>query len=233
MIVTSITDNLSQIKIQMQETLKANGRNPDSAKLIAVSKTKPAADIVTAYQTGQLDFGENYIQEWQQKATELSTLNTLRWHFIGHIQSNKLKLIAGKIFLIHTIDRLELAQTLQKLCEDRGVNQNILLQIKISEEESKSGCAPRDLPELLKRLSEMPNITVQGLMTIGTLTDDPKKTRDEYRSLKNLLDDCNANKFYRSPLFELSMGMSSDFRIALEEGSTLIRIGTQIFGSRQ
>ena len=227
-----IAQNLKLVLQDIQTTLNQLKRPLDSAKLIAVSKTKPASDILEAFQAGQIDFGENYIQEWREKSTELNTIHPLNWHIIGHIQTNKLKYIAGKVHLIHTIDRLELAKALDQICIKQKITQNVLLQVKLASEDSKFGCDPDQVEHLLKNMNSLANIRVCGLMTIGSLTENTEQTRSEYRSLRKLQDDLNQKSLYHSPLSELSMGMSADYKIALEEGATLIRVGSQIFGSR-
>lgn len=228
-----ISQNLQLLRNEITKTTKHCGRSTDSVKLIAVSKTKPASDIIAAHNEGQIDFGENYIQEWREKSSELKSLSPLHWHIIGPVQSNKLKYIAGEVHLIHTMDHLDLIQGLDSLCQRKQTHQDILIQVKISAEDSKSGCMPHDISTLLSKLNDLSHVHVKGLMTIGSLTDDINITRSEYSTLRKLRDELNQTAIYRAPLSELSMGMSSDFVVAIEEGATLIRIGSQIFGARE
>jgi pyridoxal phosphate enzyme (YggS family) len=226
-----IAENLSALNREIAAAATAAGRDLSSIKLVAVSKTNPASAIRSAYGAGQTAFGENYVQEFRDKHAELSDL-PLEWHFIGHLQSNKAKDVVGKASLIHTIDRLSLAETVNKIAAKKNLLQNALVEVKLGAEAGKFGCAPSDVPELLKRISEFESLRILGLMTIGTLTDDPSVTRAEFKALRELLETANAQGLYPAPLSELSMGMSGDFAIAIAEGATIIRVGTRIFGKR-
>lgn len=229
--MTPIAANLSTLKRELQAAAIAAGRDPASVKLIAVSKTKSVADIRAAYEAGQAAFGENYAQEFRDKRAELAAL-PIEWHFIGHLQSNKAKDVVGKASLIHTIDRLSLAETVNKLAAKQNILQNALIEVKLGAEESKSGCAPKEIPEFLERLAKLSSVRILGFMTVGTLTDDESVTRAEFKRLRELLEDVNAKCVYPAPLCELSMGMSGDFAVAIAEGATIVRVGTRIFGAR-
>ncbi|MDP4262962.1 MAG: YggS family pyridoxal phosphate-dependent enzyme [Bacteroidota bacterium] len=200
--------------------------------LVAVSKTKPVEDIRALYDLGQRDFGENYVQELVEKAGQLP--KDIRWHFIGHLQSNKVRYIAPFVHLIHGADSFRLLQEINK----QGVKNNriidCLLQVHIAKEETKFGLDAGELTQVLENISESPltNIRVTGLMGMASFTDDMNKVRNEFQYLKALFDKYAALSIAHCPLSIVSMGMSSDYRIAIEEGSTMVRIGSLIFGER-
>jgi PLP dependent protein len=197
--------------------------NTDNVVLIAVSKTKPVEDIKVLYDLGQRDFGENYVQELVDKHSVLP--GDIRWHFIGHLQSNKVKYIAPFVHLIHGVDSLKLLKEINKQAQkcDRVID--CLLQVHIAKEETKFGMDETEIREVVQSVPELPNIRVTGLMGMASLTDDENLIRQEFQGLTQL-----QNKYY--PRTILSMGMSSDFRIAIEEGSTMVRIGSMLFGAR-
>lgn len=226
--MSEVTIKLHTLLSEISTLAQIHGRSPQDVRLVAVSKTKPTDVILDAYRAGQTAFGENYAQEFRSKRDELTKF-PLEWHFIGHLQSNKAKLIVGKCTLIHTLDRLSLAQEIEKIAAAQGIVQSCLIEVKTSKEDSKTGCAPDAVADLLKQLSPLTHISVTGLMTIGTLTDDREKTRREFRLLRELRDELNRATLAREPLRELSMGMSSDYDIAIAEGATLIRVGAKIF----
>ncbi len=194
---------------------------PAGVTLVAVSKTQPAAAIREAYAAGQRDFGENYAQEWREKADALADLAELRWHFIGALQTNKVKYLAGRVAAIHTLDRLELARELSKRFLAKGATARVFLEVNTGGEATKSGCAPGDAPALAAAARALPAVELVGVMGIPPPDDDP---RTHFRLLRAIRDQLG--------LPGLSMGMSADWRIALEEGSTCIRVGTAIFGER-
>jgi pyridoxal phosphate enzyme (YggS family) len=189
--------------------------------LVAVSKTQPVEAIREAYAAGQRDFGENYAQEWREKADALSDLADLRWHFIGGLQTNKVKYLAGRVAAIHTVDRIELAREISRRFAAKGAKARAFLEVNVAGEATKSGCAPADAPALAGAVGALPAIELAGLMCIPPPQDDP---RPHFRALRALRD--------RLGLAGLSMGMSADWRIAIEEGSTCVRIGTAVFGER-
>lgn len=220
----SVAENISLFKDQLEGT---------GCKLVAVSKTKPAEMILEAYQAGQLDFGENKVQELREKPQELP--NNIRWHMIGHLQTNKVKYLASFIHLIHAVDSMKLLKEINKqaLKHDRVIN--CLLQIHIAREEHKFGLDKNGLDDLLSsdELVQLENIKIAGLMGMATYTDDADQIRSEFKTLKSIFETIKSN--YDLPnvvMEELSMGMSDDFPIAIEEGSTLIRVGSKIFGPR-
>jgi pyridoxal phosphate enzyme (YggS family) len=197
------------------------GALPAGVTLVAVSKTQPADAIREAYDAGQRDFGENYAQEWRAKADALQDLTELRWHFIGGLQTNKVKYLAGRVAFVHTVDREELARELSRRFALRGAVARVFLEVNVGGETSKEGCAPGDAPALARAVAVLPGVELVGLMCIPPPDDDP---RPHFRMLRDLRD--------RLGLRELSMGMSADWRVAVEEGSTFVRVGTAIFGAR-
>jgi PLP dependent protein len=201
-----------------------------NATLIAVSKTRSAEKIREVYESGHLYFGENYVQEIVQKHAILS--QDIEWHFIGHLQSNKVKLIAPFVKLIHGVDSLRLAREISRFAEEHNRIINILLQVHIAEEETKFGLSETETTELHNILlkEKLPGIVISGLMGMATLTDNVGQLRKEFRSLRQLFETLQKDQ---PDLSVLSMGMSSDYLIALEEGSTMVRIGSAIFGERK
>ena len=223
-----IAENLAILRQKIDESCKNAGRNPAKVKLIAVSKYFSVVAIVEAKNCGLTDFGENRAQELTLKFEKLG--NDVTWHFIGTLQTNKVKYVVNSAELIHSVDSLELVEEINKRAEKIGKTQKILLEVKTSEEETKSGLeTENEILSLVKRCSELKNIELKGLMTMAPLTEDANIIRKSFRDLRNLKDQIN-NKGYN--LTELSMGMTSDFEIAIEEGSTMIRIGSAIFGDR-
>jgi pyridoxal phosphate enzyme (YggS family) len=195
---------------------------PAGVTLVAVSKMHPAEAIREAYAAGLRDFGENYAQEWREKADALQDLADLRWHFIGGLQTNKVKYLAGRVVAIHTLDRPELARELSRRFQAKGATARVYLEVNTGGETTKSGCAPADAPSLAEAARALPALELAGLMGIPPPDDDP---RPHFRLLRALRD--------RLGLAGLSIGMSADWRIAIEEGSTCVRIGTAIFGERR
>jgi pyridoxal phosphate enzyme (YggS family) len=223
-----IAENLAILRQKIEETCRKSGRNPDEVKLIAVSKYFGVDAIIEAKNCGLTDFGENRPQELMLKFEKLG--NEVTWHMIGTLQKNKVKYAVNAAELIHSVDSLELVEEINKRAEKIGKVQKILLEVKTSEEETKSGLeTENEILSLVKRCSELKNIELKGLMTMAPLTEDANIIRKSFRDLRNLKDQIN-NKGYN--LTELSMGMTSDFEIAIEEGATMIRIGSAIFGER-
>ena len=220
----SIAENISKFNQEIA---------PFNAQLIAVSKTKPNEDLLQAYEANQRDLGENKVQELTRKHEELP--KDIRWHMIGHLQRNKVKYIAPFVHLIHAVDSLRLLVEINKRAEKNERVINCLLQVYIAKEESKFGLDEKELEELLNsdQFAELNNIKVVGLMGMATNTDNEEVVRKEFKSLKALFEELK-NKYNsdKIELKELSMGMTGDYKIALEEGSTMIRVGSAIFGSR-
>ena len=228
----AIAHNLQLVHDQIRSVCKKTGRNPSGIRLIAVSKTKPAKLVKEAYEAGHLDIGESYVQELlaKQDSEELSGL-PIHWHFIGHLQSNKVKDVVGRASLIHGIDKTGTARELSKRALAKNVTADYLVEVNTSGESSKFGLSPDALLSEAPLFFELPNIRLRGLMTIAS--PDRQKARMEFRMLSELLDKLKSISPDPSLLCELSMGMSQDYDIAIEEGATMIRIGTAIFGSRQ
>ena len=226
----NLVDRYTQILESIDSAAKTAGRSADAIKLIAVSKTVGAERIRQARAAGIKRFGENRVQELVRKSNLLNDLE-IEWHFIGHIQTNKARLVTPGSDLIHTLDTLKLARLLSKHTPET-FQQRILIQVNMTGEESKAGVAPGELAPLLDTLVEIPRLQVEGLMTIGPLGGDRKQIRTAFKNLRLLMETERARQRPNQPLVELSMGMSGDFNIAIEEGATLIRIGTAIFGSR-
>jgi pyridoxal phosphate enzyme (YggS family) len=194
---------------------------PPEVTLVAVSKTRPAEAIREAYAAGQRDFGENYVQEWREKADALADLADLRWHFVGGLQTNKVKYLAGRVHLVHAVDREELARELSRRAGQKGAAARVLLEVNTGGEATKGGCAPAGAPALAAAVRALPAVDLRGLLCMPPPQDDP---RPHFRLLRDLRD--------RLGLAELSMGMSADWETAIAEGATIVRVGTAIFGAR-
>jgi hypothetical protein len=209
--------------------------NEKKVTLVAVSKTKPAAAIEQMYQLGQNDFGENYVQELTDKQAQLP--KDIHWHFIGHLQTNKVKYIASFVHLIHGVDSLKLLKEINKQAQKAGRVIDVLLQIYIAQEETKFGLDEKELEELLDTnrigLQDLKNIKIAGLMGMASFTEDANKIRQEFRHLKGIFDRYAQLDTANCQLKILSMGMSSDYTIAIEEGSNMVRIGSLLFGTRE
>lgn len=227
--MSNIKENLDRISKEIKEAALAS-EYAKEVTLIAVSKTHPAGDIMEAYEWGIRDFGENKVQELCGKMEELP--EDINWHMIGHLQTNKVKYIAGKTALIHSVDSIKLAREIDRCCKNKGLFQDILVQVNISEEESKFGTSRDDAITLVKNISTLENIRVRGLMTIAPYTDDAQKSRPYFRELRNLSIDISKLNIDNIHMDLLSMGMSGDYITAIEEGAGLVRIGTGIFGAR-
>lgn len=223
-----IPERLAEVRARIATALERAGRPQNAVRLVAVSKTKPAEAIRVAYAAGQRDFGENYIQELAEKSAALSDLADLRWHFIGSLQRNKAKLATNISHLIHTVDRDELVDELEKRAVARGKPSDVLIEVNVGDESSKSGVAFESLPKLLEKAKATKNLRVRGLMAIPPFFDDPEAVRPYFVKLRELRDAHGG----AAELPELSMGMSHDCTVAIAEGATLVRVGTAIFGSR-
>ncbi len=224
-----IKENLEQVNLKIADAAKNSPYGQD-VTLIAVSKTKPVSCIEEAYAAGQRDFGENKVQELCDKYEVLP--KDIRWHLIGHLQTNKVKYVVGKACLIHSVDSLHLAEEIEKQAEKKNCEVDILVQVNISHEESKSGFDSSEVTEMIRQIAAFEHVHIKGLMTIAPLTDDKKLLRNIFRELKNLSIDIAGLNIDNVEMNVLSMGMSGDFCEAIEEGSTMVRIGTAIFGER-
>ncbi len=224
-----ITHNLVAVRQRIAAAAQRVQRRPEEITLVAVSKTKPFSAIETAYAAGQRDFGENRLEELWEKAEQAEQLgmNDIRWHMIGTIQSRKTAQAVGPITLIHSVDRLKIAQHLSRDAMAAQCVLSILLEVNVSGETSKHGFAPDELRQLAPEMANLPGIRLQGLMTMAPLVETPEATRPVFRALRQLRDQLTAEQ----PL-QLSMGMTNDFEIAIEEGATIVRVGSAIFGER-
>ncbi len=226
----SIAERLSAVKEEIRTAALDAGRNPDEVRLVAVSKTRPAADVAAAFQAGQIIFGENYVQEFRAKTAEVT--KAVEWHFIGHLQSNKVRQIAGLVNVIHSLDRLSLAEEISRQWGKLSQSCDVLVQVNISGEVTKSGTTAADALQLVRDIAQLPNIRIKGLMTMPPFFDDPEAARPYFAGLRQLADLIAAENIPSVEMKELSMGMSGDFAAAIREGATLVRIGTAIFGER-
>jgi pyridoxal phosphate enzyme (YggS family) len=222
--------NLKHILEEMATAAEAAGRPGSAIRLVAVSKYKPAIAVTEAAAAGQAIFGENYVQEIVAKAAEVTV--PVEWHFIGHLQSNKVRQIAGLVTMIHSVDRLSLAEEIDRQWGKIGKACDILVQVNVSGEASKSGTTAATALTLVKEISQLANVRVRGLMTMPPFFDDPEAARPFFRELKELSAAIARENIQGIAMTELSMGMSGDFKVAIEEGATLVRIGTAIFGDR-
>ena len=223
-----IAENVGHIRHRMARACSRAGRKPENVCLIAVAKTFPAEAIQEVVTAGIRDIGENYVQELLAKREALPDPE-IRWHFVGHLQSNKVKNIVSWVHAIHTIDSARLGEQVSKRAGENNHRTDILVEVNTSGESTKFGVTPDEAVPLAKSLLELPNVRLLGLMTIGPLQPDPEASRPAFRRLRLLGD---ALKEQGIPLEHLSMGMTNDFEVAIEEGATMIRIGTAIFGKR-
>jgi PLP dependent protein len=230
-LVSNIIANVEQVRQQVATAARRAGRNPDDVTIIAVSKTRTVAEIEQALAAGMVHLGENRVQELQEKWPALGGRAT--WHLIGSLQTNKAKLAADMASLIHSLDRDSLAEALARQAERLGAPVRTLVQVNVSGEESKHGIAPAELEAFLRRISQLGGVQVQGLMTIAPFASDPELVRPHFRRLRELAGQFQALGLPNVDLQHLSMGMSGDFEVAVEEGATLVRIGTAIFGARE
>ncbi len=226
-----LASNLEKIRQRIAAAAIAAGRNPAGIRLVAVSKTKPAALIEEAIAAGQLVFGENYVQELSAKATELKA--PVEWHFIGHLQSNKVRHIAGLVSMIHSVDRLSLAVEIDRQWGRLNRVCDVLLEVNIAGEATKSGTTAQEVIQLARGVAELPHLKVKGLMTMPPFFDDPEAARPYFRELKRLAAEIDSLAIPQVSMNELSMGMSGDFEVAIAEGATLVRVGSAIFGERE
>ncbi len=226
-----IAENVKNLQEKIKDACRAAGRDPASVTLIAVTKSFGFREIEEVVRAGVLDIGENYVQEVREKRMKASDPG-IRWHFLGHLQSNKVKYIAEWVHLIHSVDSEKVAAEIQLRGAMLGRVMNVLMEVNTSGEISKFGVAPGMALELAKKISNQSNLMIQGLMTIGPFSPDVEGSRRSFRKLKTVFDEINSAGILHEPMRHLSMGMTHDFAIAIEEGSTMVRIGTAIFGTR-
>ena len=227
-----ISENLVQVKRCIIEAAKRAGRDPSGVRLLAVTKEQSGATVAKGIQAGMALFGENKVQEASGKIEAFGRKNGLEWHFIGRLQKNKVKFIFDLFDLIHSVDSLALAEAIHKKAQKIGSCMPILLQVNISGEKSKLGIDPLDLPREIRKFAKLEGVKISGLMTIPPFDRDPETSRPYYARLRELRDTCSSLNIPRICLDELSMGMSNDYEVAIEEGATLVRVGTGLFGPR-
>lgn len=225
----SIAENLLLVRQRIAVTAQRFGRDPATIRLVAVSKTKAASLVDEALQVGQHLFGENYVQELMAKAGQLPAAE---WHFIGSLQSNKVKQLVGLVTMIHSVDRLSLAQEIDRQWRKQQQSCDILIEVNLAEETSKGGASEAEVMELARQFALLPNLRVRGLMTMPPFSQDPEGARPYFRRLRQLAQKIAAAEISGVEMDELSMGMSADFEVAIEEGATLVRVGSAIFGGR-
>lgn len=225
-----IQEQIQSVQHNIETACKKSGRNPDEVTLIAVSKTKPLSDIEAAIDCGMLEFGENKVQELLDKIEHVS--RPVHWHLIGHLQTNKVKYIVDKGLLIHSVDSVKLAKEIQKEAVKKQVHCDILLEVNVAEEETKYGFYYDDVLPAVIEISKLSNVHIQGLMTIAPFVENPEKNRNVFADLHKLLLDIKTRNIDNVNMSVLSMGMTNDYMVAIEEGATMVRVGTGIFGAR-
>ncbi len=227
----SVAQRLDNIRQRMDAACVRSGRNPADVELIAVSKKKSARTINAAAQAGQRLFGESYVQEFCDKRPEVTA--QVSWHFIGALQTNKVKYLRGQVEMIHAVDRFSLAQELNKQWRKLDASIDVLIQVNLAGEQSKAGIAPNQVQQMAEQLATLPHVRLRGLMTLPPYAADPEDVRPWFRQLRELSEQLAALHLPRVSMETLSMGMSHDFEVAIEEGATLVRVGTAIFGERE
>lgn len=226
-----LQENYESVDKKITDACRRAGRNRDEVTLIAVSKTKPLSDIEELLQnTDAENFGENKVQELVDKYEHIS--KPVKWHMIGHLQTNKVKYIVDKVCLIHSVDSVNLAKTIEKEAAKHNVVVSVLIEVNVAGEESKFGVSVEETEALIREIKDFPHLHIDGLMTIAPFVDDPEKNRVHFRRLKDLLLDINSKNIDNVHMNVLSMGMTNDYEVAVEEGATMVRVGTGIFGER-
>lgn len=225
-----IRDNIEAVRKEITEACERAGRRKEEVTLIAVSKTKPVEMLREAYDAGARDFGENKVQELLEKIPAMP--RDIRWHMIGHLQRNKVRSIVGKVYMIHSVDSLRLAEEISREAVRQQVTVRILLEVNVAGEESKFGTTVQEALSLAEDAAKLPGIRVEGLMTIAPYVEDPEENRIFFQKLKQLSVDINSKNIDNVSMNVLSMGMTGDYSTAVEEGATCVRVGTGIFGHR-
>lgn len=225
-----LAENITYIRTAIEQAAGRAGREPRDITLVAVSKTMPLDLVRMAYNLGVTQFGENRVQDALPKIEALHPQD-VRWHMIGHVQSNKAKKVVGPFALVHSVDSLRLAEALNRHAGEQGMRLPVLLQVNVAGEASKEGMSPDEAPDLARRVAALPSLQVEGLMTIAPLVENPEDVRPVFRRLR-LLRDHLRDEAPQSMWQHLSMGMTDDYRVAIEEGATIVRIGRAIFGER-
>ena len=225
-----LRENLQEVEKRIQEACARAGRDRSEVTLVSVSKTKPVEMLQEAYDLGVRVFGENKVQEIRDKYDALP--KDIEWHMIGHLQTNKVKYIVDKVKLIHSVDSLRLAEIIEKEAEKHNRSVDILLEVNVAEETSKFGLKTVEVIPFAEKIAQFPHINMRGLMTIAPFVDDPEKNRTIFRDLHKLYVDIKEKNIDNGTVSILSMGMTNDYEVAIEEGATMVRVGTGIFGAR-
>ncbi len=228
--MSSIKENIESINAKIQAACDRSCRKREDVLFLVVSKTIDVPRIKEAVECGMTSLGENKVQEIMDKYEPMG--EGINWHLIGHLQTNKVKYIVDKVVLIHSVDSVKLAEEISKRAVAKGVNANILLELNMADEESKFGIKPEECENMVREISILPNITIKGLMTVAPAVENPEENRKYFRQMKQLLVDINSKKIDNVNMTELSMGMTGDYEVAIEEGATIVRIGTGVFGAR-
>jgi PLP dependent protein len=229
--MSTIADRLTAIRQRIDAAARSAGRNPSSVRLVAVSKTFPISAVREAFLAGQRDFGENRVQEGLSKIADCADLE-IRWHLLGHLQTNKARKAAQSFAVVQSIDSLDLLQKLDRAAVETGLSPELLIQVDLAGEATKFGVPPAEAPRLFDAAARCEAVRVTGLMTLPPLPETPEDARRWFRQLRTLRDEWTAQGVPAAMLGELSMGMSGDFEVAIQEGATIVRVGTAIFGSR-
>ncbi|MCM1173976.1 MAG: YggS family pyridoxal phosphate-dependent enzyme [Blautia sp.] len=225
-----IRENMEQVKENIRKACERSGRKTEDVTLIAVSKTKPLPMLQEAYECGCRDFGENRVQELVEKWEQMP--KDIRWHMIGHLQRNKVKYIVDKVYLIHSVDSLRLAEEISREAGKKGVTVSILIEINVAQEESKFGAACEEACQLVEEIAGLPHLVIKGLMTIAPYVENAEENRQYFEKLRQIYVDINRKNIDNVYMTELSMGMTGDYETAVTEGATYVRVGTGIFGER-
>ena len=223
-------ENYEQVVANVKKACERSGRNFQDITIIAVSKTKPLSDVEELLSHGVMEFGENKVQEMVDKYEHVS--KPVHWHLIGHLQTNKVKYIVDKVYLIHSVDSLRLAEEISREAVKKQVEVNILIEVNVAQEESKFGTTTEETEKLVRDISFLPSVHIKGLMTIAPFVEDPEENRTYFRKLRQLAVDIGNKNIDNVSMSILSMGMTGDYTVAVQEGATIVRVGTGIFGER-
>ena len=225
-----IKENLEEVREKIRQACQRSGRREEDVTLISVSKTKPVEMLREAYEAGSRDFGENRVQEIMEKYGQMP--EDVRWHMIGHLQKNKVRQVIDKAVLIHSVDTVELAEQIEKDAAKRDLTVDILLEVNVAEEESKFGFRTEEVEAAVMKIKEFPHVHIKGLMTIAPFVSNSEDNREVFKKLYQLYVDIRSKNIDNVDMSVLSMGMTGDYEVAVEEGATMIRVGTGIFGAR-
>ena len=227
---SSIQEHIKEVERKIEEACARGNRNREDITLIAVSKTKPLEDLIEAYEAGCRDFGENKVQEILEKAPKMPP--DARFHMIGHLQRNKVKQVLPHVVMIHSVDSVRLAEQIQQEAKKLGKTINVLLEVNVAKEESKFGFYPEQVMDAVETISKVSHVRIQGLMTIAPFVEEPEENREVFQKLYQLSVDIKKKNIDNVNMCVLSMGMTGDYQVAIEEGASMIRVGTGIFGAR-